>query len=71
MSRLKSVGEIQSVFGTSDIAAEPHFHLPYMALKVLGYDVDWVSMTTDDVRRVGSSLALRARLAPSALDGMG
>ena len=29
------------------------FHLPYMALKVLGYDVDWVSMTTDDVRRVG------------------
>lgn len=52
-SRLKSIGEIQGVFGTSEIADEPHFHLPYMALKVLGYDVEWVSMTTDDVRRVG------------------
>ena len=53
ISRLKSAGEIQGVFGTSEVADEPHFHLPYMALKVLGYDVDWVSMTTDDVRRTG------------------
>jgi predicted dehydrogenase len=53
VGRMKSIGEIQGVFGTSEIADEPHFHLPYMALKVLGYDVDWVSMTTDDVRRVG------------------
>jgi hypothetical protein len=53
VSRLKSVGEIQSVFGTSSIADEPHFHLPYMVLKVLGYDVDWVSMATDDVKRTG------------------
>jgi predicted dehydrogenase len=52
-SRLNTIGEVQSAFGTSEIADEPHFHLPYMALKVLGYDVDWVSMTTDDVRRVG------------------
>lgn len=53
VSRLKSAGEIQAVFGTSEVADEPHFHLPYMALKILGYDVDWVSMTTDDVRRTG------------------
>lgn len=52
-SRLETIGEVQSVFGTSSVADEPHFHLPYMALKVLGYDVDWVSMTSDDVRRVG------------------
>jgi predicted dehydrogenase len=52
-SRLNTIGEIQSAFGTSEIADEPHFHLPYMALKVLGYDVDWVSMVTDDPRRVG------------------
>ena len=51
--RLSSIGQVQSVFGTSSVADEPHFHLPYMALKVLGYDVEWVSMTTDDVRRVG------------------
>jgi hypothetical protein len=53
VSELKTAGEVQGAFGTSDVADEPHFHLPYMALKVLGYDVDWVSMTTDDVRRVG------------------
>ena len=53
LTRIKSIGEIQAVFGSSDVADEPHFHLPYMALKVLGYDVDWVSMSSDDVRRVG------------------
>jgi hypothetical protein len=52
-ARLKPIGEIQSVFGTADVSDEPHFHLPYMALKILGYDVDWVSMSTDDVRKVG------------------
>jgi hypothetical protein len=51
--RMESFGAIRSAFGTAAVADEPHFHLPYMTLKVLGYDVDWVSMTTDDVRRVG------------------
>jgi predicted dehydrogenase len=53
IARLKNIGQIQSAFGTAEIADEPHFHLPYMVLKVLGYDVEWVSMTTDDVKRVG------------------
>jgi hypothetical protein len=53
IARLPSIGQVQGVFGTASVADEPHFHLPYMALKVLGYDVEWVSMTTDDVRRVG------------------
>jgi hypothetical protein len=44
---------VQSAWGTAAVADEPHFHLPYMALKVLGYDVEWVSMTSDDVRAVG------------------
>src|SRR5690606_23763948 len=52
-ARMRTIGQIQAAFGTSVIADEPHFHLPYMAMKVLGYDLDWVSMTTDDVRRVG------------------
>jgi hypothetical protein len=53
VSRMKTVGEVQAVFGTAESADEPHFHLPYMLMKVLGYDVDWVSMATDDVKRLG------------------
>lgn len=52
-ARMRSIGQIQAAFGTSSVADEPHFHLPYMALKVLGHDVEWVSMASDDVRRVG------------------
>lgn len=53
MSRLRNIGEIQGVFGTAQVTDEPHFHLPYMVLKILGYDVDSVSMITDDVRKTG------------------
>lgn len=52
-ARMRSIGPVQAAFGTAEITDEPHFHLPYMVLKVLGYDVDWVSMMSDDVRRVG------------------
>jgi hypothetical protein len=52
-SRLRNIGEIQAVFGTAQVTDEPHFHLPYMVLKILGYDVDSVSMITDDVRKTG------------------
>jgi predicted dehydrogenase len=51
--RLKRIGEIQAVFATAQVTDEPHFHIPYMVMKVLGYDVDQVSMITDDVRRTG------------------
>lgn len=52
-ARLKNIGEIQAVFGSAQISDEPHFHLPYMLMKILGYDVESVSMVTDDVRKVG------------------
>ena len=51
--QLKRAGEIQAAFGTAAIADEPHFHIPYMLMRLLGYDVDSVSMTVDDVRKVG------------------
>ncbi|MFB3778690.1 MAG: hypothetical protein ACE141_13815 [Bryobacteraceae bacterium] len=51
--RLKNIGEIQSVFGTADVTDEPHFHLPYLLMKILGYDVESVSMIADDVRKTG------------------
>jgi predicted dehydrogenase len=52
-SRLKNVGEIQSVFGTAEVTDEPHFHLPYLLMKILGYDVESVAMIADDVRKAG------------------
>ena len=52
-AQLKNIGEIQAAFGTAQISDEPHFHLPYMMMKILGYDVESVSMSTDDVRKVG------------------
>lgn len=52
-ARLKNIGEVQAVFGTAEASDEPHFHLPYMLMKVLGHDVEWVNMNTDDVRRMG------------------
>ncbi len=52
-ARLKNIGEIQAAFGTAQISDEPHFHLPYMMMKILGYDVESVSMSTDDVHKVG------------------
>jgi hypothetical protein len=51
--KIKSIGDIQGVFGTADVTDEPHFHVPYMAMKILGYDVESVSMITDDVKRCG------------------
>jgi len=51
--RLKNIGEIQAVFGTAQISDEPHFHLPYLLMKILGYDIESVSMSTDDVHKVG------------------
>jgi hypothetical protein len=52
-ARLKNIGEIQAAFGTAQISDEPHFHLPYMMMKILGYDVESVNMAADDVRKVG------------------
>jgi predicted dehydrogenase len=53
IEKAKAIGDIQAVFATAEASDEPHFHVPYMLAKVLGYDVDWVSMATDDVRRMG------------------
>jgi hypothetical protein len=53
VGRLGTIGEIQAVFGTAQVTDEPHFHLPYMLMKILGYEVDRVSMIADDVRKVG------------------
>jgi len=51
--RLKNIGQIQAVFATAQIPDEPHFHIPYMLMKILGYDVETVSMIADDLRKVG------------------
>ena len=53
IGQLKDAGEIQGVFGTAHSSDEPHFHLPYLMMKILGYDVESVSMNVDDPRKVG------------------
>ena len=53
IAQLKDADEIQGVFGTAHSSDEPHFHLPYMMMKILGYDVESVSMNVDDPRKVG------------------
>lgn len=51
--QLKTAGEILGAFATAEIPDEPHFHIPYLMMKILGYDVDSISMNADDVRKTG------------------
>jgi hypothetical protein len=53
VQQLKNAGEVTGAFGAARISDEPHFHLPYLMMKILGYDVESISMNTDDVRKVG------------------
>jgi len=53
IAQLRNAGDIQGVFAAADVQDEPHFHIPYLMMKILGYDVDSVSMNVDDVRKVG------------------
>jgi len=50
--RLKNVGTIKSVSGIGWSDEYPaHFHIQWFILKALGYDVDKVSVLTDDERK--------------------
>ena len=50
-SRLSNIGVIKSVYGACNSSEYPgHFHLPFFLLRALGYDVDQVSLLTDDER---------------------
>jgi hypothetical protein len=53
IAQLKNAGEIQGVFASAHSTDEPHFHLPHLMMKILGYDVETVSMNVDDVQRIG------------------
>ena len=47
--RLDQVGPVKSVFANCNSSEYPgHFHLPSFILRVFGYDVDMVSLLTDD-----------------------
>ena len=49
--RLKNVGEIEAVFATCGAGDRPHFHIPYMMMKILGYNVEEVSLMTNDPKK--------------------
>jgi hypothetical protein len=53
VAELKTAGEIQGAFGSAYSQDEPHFHLPYLMMKILGYDVESVSMKADDPHKLG------------------
>jgi hypothetical protein len=53
VAQLQAAGEIQGAFAAAHSTDEPHFHIPYLMMKILGYDVESVSMNVDDVRKVG------------------
>jgi len=50
-NQLKNVGEIEAVFATCSAGDRPHFHIPYMMMKILGYNVEEVSLMTNDPKK--------------------
>lgn len=50
-AKLKTVGTIESVHAVCGASDRPHFHIPYMMMKILGYDVDSVAMVTNDPKK--------------------
>jgi len=51
-AKLKSIGTIRCVHATCHTRDYPvHFHLQFMMLKILGYDVEKVAVITDDLMK--------------------
>ncbi|MDP2984910.1 MAG: hypothetical protein Q8O92_16445 [Candidatus Latescibacter sp.] len=50
-ARLKNVGTIKSVTATCGGGDFPHFHIQHMMTKILGYNVQKVSIFTDDMMK--------------------
>lgn len=51
--QLETAGEVMAAFATAEIPDVPHFHIPYLMMKILGYDVDSISMKTDNIQKTG------------------
>jgi hypothetical protein len=49
--QLENVGEIESVYATCGAGDRPHFHIPYMMMKILGDNIEEVSMMTNDPKK--------------------
>ncbi len=50
--RLPQIGEIDNIQAQSVSGDRPHFHIPYMLMKILGYNVEQVSLWTNDPKKV-------------------
>jgi hypothetical protein len=46
--QLRTAGPVLGAFATAEVTDVPHFHTPYVMMKILGYDVDSISMNLDD-----------------------
>ncbi|MBT4485446.1 MAG: hypothetical protein HOC71_17405 [Candidatus Latescibacteria bacterium] len=49
--KMKNIGEIEAVFATCGAGDRPHFHIPYMMMKILGYNVEEISLMTNDPKK--------------------
>ncbi|HUT63481.1 MAG TPA: hypothetical protein VMZ04_05945 [Anaerolineae bacterium] len=49
--KIKNVGQIETAFATCGAGDHPHFHIPYMMMKILGYHVELVSLMTNDPKK--------------------
>jgi len=46
--KLKTLGVIESATAVCGAGDRPHFHIPYMMMKILGYNVESVSLISND-----------------------
>lgn len=49
---IQKVGKIQAVYGTCSAGDHPHFHLPYLMKRILGFDVDTVALISNDPKKI-------------------
>ena len=50
-TKLQNVGTIEAVFATCKAGDRPHFHIPYMMMKILGYNVEEISLMTNNPQK--------------------
>jgi len=49
--KLKNIGEIEAAFAVCGAGDRPHFHIPYMMMKILGYNVEKAALVTNDPKK--------------------
>jgi len=51
-NEVKNIGPIQAAFATCTAGDHPHFHIPYMMKRILGFDNESVSVVSNDIKKI-------------------